>query len=247
MGYRLCPHCRSSNLDDATECYNCEKPMAAIPKQSIEHSTSDAAPSAPRVDLKEAAHSTAQGLVAIGLVTSFGAALGLGWDLSELDLPFFLEEISLGVLCAVTAAYLLGKFQDMPTHQITRRLLPAGAFGAIVGFCLFCIWWAFDPSAGALAIGAFAGFLSGLPIVVSFGLFGGESRPMGGLEFLNMAVGLLVGAGLGLWISLDQDDSSLFMGLLGLVGLIPALAGGRVNMWEVLSYFSEDNSSSRWH
>ncbi len=241
MGYRLCPHCRSSNRADAADCYSCEKPMTAVTKNSSESAAEPTVGSTLGADFRETAHSTAQGVVAIGLVTAFGAALGLAWDLSDLDLPFFLEEVSLGIVCAVASAFLLGKFDDMPPHLLRRRLLPAGVFGAIVGLCLFCIWWAFDPPAGSLAIGAFAGFLAGLPIVVSFGLLGGESRPLGLLEFLNMAVGLLVGGGLGLWIALDQEDSSFFFGFLGLIGLIPAMVGGRVNLWEVLS---SDNGSS---
>jgi hypothetical protein len=198
-------------------------------------------PDASEVDLlKVDTHSLAQAVVAIGLATVLGGVLGLGWDHIPMDLPFFLEEVLLGLTCSTATAFLIGKFQDMPSWQLYPRLWPAALFGAAVGICLYGIWWTLDPSVGGLGIGLFAGFFGGVPVVVSFGLLGGESRPMGQLEFYNMVVSLGVGFLLGLMLLAEDADITSMPAVLGIAGLFPALAGNRINIWDVMRHTGND-------
>lgn len=230
MSYRQCPHCRANNRTTDTVCYSCQnslEPPPTEPESTVEVSSG------------EVARQTGQAVLALALAVFFGGLLGLGWEHLPMELPFFLEELLLGIICATATAYVIGKFQDMPHWRLFPRLWPAALFGAVVGTCLYAIWWSFDPAVGGLGIGMWAGFCAGLPVVVSFGLAGGESRPLGKLEFTNFAVSLGVGALFALFIVVE-DDPSLFPGFVGVCGLLPTLAGNRVNLWEMMEHFSSE-------
>lgn len=177
------------------------------------------------------------GFLAIALSMVFGGLIGFGFSLVEGELPFFLEELLLGTACATTTAFCLGKFKDMPEGLLFKRLYPAAAYGALVGCCLYLIWWTFDPSAGLIWVGVIAGFCSGLPIAVSFGLAGGESRPLGMLEFGNVVVSLGLGFLIGVFFGFEDGDYYFIPGFAGLLGLIPTMFGGRINLWEMMQHF----------
>lgn len=236
MSYHQCPHCRANNRATDSDCYNCHQAIGELPKEPESSAT------ATEITPAEIAHSMAQAVLAIGIATVFGGALGFTWDRIPMDLPFALEQITLGTICATGTAFLIGKFQDMPHWKLNKRLWPAAMFGAIVGLCLYAVWWSFDPAVGGLGIGLCAGFCAGLPVVISFGLAGGESRPMGKLEFLNLGVSLLMGVVVA-FIFVLEDDPANFPGVLGLCGLLPTLAGNRINLVEVVAYINSFDSS----
>ena len=63
--------------------------------------------------------------VAVVLSTILGAACGYGIEFFELEMPFFLEEILLGLICAVGTAFCICKFQEIPEGLMSSRLGPA--------------------------------------------------------------------------------------------------------------------------
>ena len=156
--------------------------------------------------------------VAVGLATAFGAGLGLSIQLLEVGVPFFLEEIGLGVLCSVVTTYAVGKLKEIPEGLLIPRLIPAALFGMLIGLYLYAIWWCFDPSAGFVVIGAIAGFCSGLPVAVSFGLLGGESRTLGLMEFANILSGAVLGF---LFAVCATEDFYMGVGFAGVGGAYP--------------------------
>lgn len=177
--------------------------------------------------------STSKTFIAVMLSMALGGLLGLGLELTDPDLPFFLEEVLLGTICATVTAFSLGKIQELPEGVIFGRLGPAASYGALVGLCLFAIWWTFDPSAGFIAIGAIAGICSGIPVAVSFGLMGGQSRPLGTLEFGNVLISMAGGFGIGMLVVLGSEydmDFSIIPGIGGILALVPTLFGGRINL-----------------
>ena len=231
MSYKNCPHCGASNPSKDRACYSCSKPLDPIPspESSGEEFVSTSSHSG-EVSLFA-------GFLAISLSTLFGGAIGFGFSMLEFELPFFLEEVLLGTVCATATAFCLGKFKEMPEGLLMQRLLPAAAYGALVGCCLYAIWWTFDPSAGLIVVGAIAGFCSGLPIAVSFGLAGGESRPLGSLEFLNVVASIGLGVLLGFLLGLEFEDFYVVPGAAGILGLVPTMFGGRINLYEILQHF----------
>jgi hypothetical protein len=180
--------------------------------------------------------STGKTALAVLMSAVLGGLLGLGIEITNLEMPFFLEEILLGVLCSSGVAYALGKIQEMPDGLLFPRLGPAAAYGALVGLCLFAIWYTFDPSVGFVGIGAIAGVCCGLPVAVSFGLMGGQSRPLGALEFGNVLLSMAIGAGLAIVVALDGEDFYIVPGFAGILALIPTLLGGRINLKEILEH-----------
>ena len=192
--------------------------------------------------------STSKAVLAVTLSTVLGGLLGLGLEFSQLEMPFFFEEILLGLICAVSTAYSLGKIQEMPEGLLMKRLGPAAGFGTLVGLCLFGIWWSFDPPVGFVAIGAVAGFCSGIPIAVSFGLTGGQSRPLGRLEFgnvlLSMGLGFVIACFVGLGDEYDPGfDFYIVPGISGTLALVPTLFGGRISLAELMAHL---DSFRRW-
>lgn len=187
------------------------------------------------------AHQSA-GKTALAVVMSMvlGSLMGLAIEITNLEMSFFLEEIMLGVLCSLGVAYALGKIQEMPDGLLFPRLGPAAAYGALIGLCLFGIWYTFDPSVGFVAIGAIAGVCCGLPVAVSFGLMGGQSRPLGALEFGNVLLSMAIGAGLAIFVALDGGDFYIVPGFAGILALIPTLLGGRINLKEILEHLDWD-------
>ena len=233
MAYMNCPHCKASNRQADHSCYSCSK---ALRLQQDSGSTE-------QVELEDSSDEGVDGswlllFVAVGLATALGAGLGLAVQISELELPFFLEELGLGVLCSVVTAYAVGKLKEIPEGLLFPRLLPAAAFGALVGLCLFGVWWAFDPSAGFVVIGAIAGFCSGIPVAVSFGLLGGEGRNLSWLEFANVGAGALLGFVIGAFF---LEDFDLGVGFAGVGGLIPCLTGGRIQALALLMALMTDD------
>ena len=240
MSYRNCPSCKASNRQQDPVCYSCSSPMDLAPSWDTEASSSP--PSTAVSETVEVTKSLTMGLVAVLLSTFLGGGLGFALEYLELEIPFFFEELALGLICALAAAFNLGKFQEMPEGLLSKRLGPAALFGALVGVCLYAIWWTFDPSSGLLVVGMIAGFCAGLPIVVSFGLAGGESRPLGQLEFLNVGASMALGLAIGLFIGVESEDLYIMPGMAGIFGLIPTLLGGRINLYEL---FSEINWGTR--
>jgi hypothetical protein len=235
MSYSNCPHCGASNRNEDAACYTCNKPLGAS-SPSIGSASSEIADVLPS---HQGEVSLVAGFLAIALSMLFGGLIGFGFSMLEFELPFFLEELILGTLCATATAFCLGKFKEMPEGLLFKRLYPAAAYGALVGCCLYGIWWTFDPSAGLVWVGVIVGFCSGLPIGVSFGLAGGESRPLGLLEFGNVIISLGLGLILGLFIAFDDGDFYYVPGLAGLLGLIPTMFGGRINLWEIIQHFED--------
>jgi hypothetical protein len=237
MRYKSCPACGASNRGKDQECYSCNarfgeaenspKPVGDTPTKTVNFTSGTEA-------------SALAGFVAIALSTILGTGLGYGISLLETELPFFLAEVLLGVICATGAAFALAKFQDMPEGLMAKRLGPAAGFGALVGLCLFAIWWTFDPQAGFPVIGGIAGLCSGVPIAVSFGLLGGESRPLGTLEYMNVLMSLGGGALFAIFIAFEDADFYIVPGIAGIIGLLPTLFGGRINMVEVAAQLSDD-------
>ena len=234
MSYMNCPSCGSQNRARDENCYNCSKPLSEKP--TPRQATREESAAQPGAEVQSAGGSRLVAFVALCLTAVFGGALGYGIEFTELEMPFFLEELLLGIICATFTAFCLGKFLDMPDGLIFRRLGPAAGYGALVGICLFSIWWSFDPSAGFTVIGAIAGFCSGLPIIVSYGLAGGESRVLGTLEFLNVVGSLVFGLVAGVFLSFEEGEFYIVPGIMGMIGLIPTLLGGRINVMEMLEY-----------
>ena len=197
--------------------------------------------------------------VGVALSTILGASVGFALQFLEMEMPLFLEEIALGALCAVSTAYCLGKFQDMPEGLLAKRLGPAAAYGSLVGFCLFGIWWSFEPDAGLTVVGAIAGLCAGIPIVVSFGLAGGESRPIGQLEFFNVLASMGLGLAIGIFMTFGSYRYGHYRegmswlsvpGMASLLALAPTLFGGRITLAQMMEYMPVRNSyhrSSRWY
>ena len=230
MKYRNCPNCGSSNHAESSACYNCNGHLPTV-TDSAEQSyafghENDDAEFRP---MSENPKATFTAFVAILLSSIFGGSLGFAITHFEIEMPFFLEEILLGSFCAVATAFCLAKMIDLPEGLIGQRLLPAAGFGSLVGVCLYAIWWSFDPSFGMVTVGAIAGFCSGAPITVSFGLHGGKSAPLGMLEFGNVIGGIMVGMMVAIWICLEDGDFYLVPGITGFCGLLPTTAGGRMN------------------
>lgn len=182
--------------------------------------------------------SYSKAFLAVMLSAAFGAALGFGLEFMELELPFVVAEILLGSVCAVFTAFVVAMFVEMPDWKRYQRMVPAIGFGGLVGFALFSIWYVFDPPYGFVAIGAIAGICSGFPVAVSFGLLGGECRPLGLLEFSNLLIGFLVGAGLGIF-AVEDFGIEACLGTAGLTALIPTFVGGRINLWEIIREINE--------
>jgi len=172
--------------------------------------------------------------------------MGFGLSVIDLDMPFFLSEILMGVVCAVVTAYCIGKFQDMPEGLLGARLLPAALYGASVGLCLFMVWWSFDPTAGFPVIGMIAGFCTGIPICVSFGLAGGESRRIGTTELANFGISLGLGVIIALFLFLEEGDFYLMPGVVGALGLLPTLMGGRLNLADIMQHLPQSRYSNNW-
>ena len=245
MAYINCEGCGGSNKATSTTCYNCERPLEA---QVLRESAALLQNGADQpVRPQGVGLATITFLLSVSLTTMLGALIGFGFSVLDFELPFFLEEIALGVICAVGAAFCIGKFQDMPDGLLYTRLGPAGALGGVVGLCLFGIWWSFDPSAGFPVIGAIAGFCSSIPICVSFGLAGGESRPLGGPELMNVVVSLGVGFLIGLWFCFEVGETDYVPGAMGILGLIPTFFGARVNLVDIGHMMdSSDGDSDLW-
>lgn len=240
MGYKTCSKCGGSNKSSASKCYSCGDSFI---EQAAQREMRNSEPLISREERKaafeEASKSMVTAFLAVTLSTIAGGAMGYGLSVLEFELPFFLEEIGLGVICAVATAYCIGKFQDMPEGLLLARLGPAALYGASVGLCLFMVWYSFDPSAGFPVIGMIAGFCTGVPICVSFGLAGGESRPVGRIELMNFGVSMGVGVLMGLWVCMDDGDFYMLPGVMGALGLIPTIMGGRVNLAELMEYFPQ--------
>jgi hypothetical protein len=233
MSYKPCPHCGASNPSQDPKCYSCSKPLdSPRPTEASDTGSVSAKTTGPTGEV-----SLLAGFLAISLSMLLGGVIGFGFSVMEFGLPFFLEEILLGTVCATATAFCLGKFQEMPEGLLFQRLYPAAAYGALVGFCLYAIWWTFDPSAGFVVIGVIAGFCSGLPIAVSFGLAGGESRPLGSLEFTNVVVSVALGALIGVFLGLEVEEFSVVPGAAGILGLVPTMFGGRINLYEIFEHF----------
>jgi hypothetical protein len=180
-------------------------------------------------------------VVALGLATALGGVIGFAWDWLEVELPFALAELLLGAICATGCALAIGLFQGMPSWKLTPRLLPAALFGSLAGLCLSCIWWSWDLPGGGLAVGLVAGFFSAPPVIVSFGLLGGESRPIGALELSNTVINIAAGTFVAFFVVLGDvenlsslSDLSDLAGAAGLIGLVSAFGGGRANIWQVM-------------
>ena len=240
MKYQSCPSCGSSNRGADRKCYNCSAPLNQPQIQSEPTASSTTDVYTPDVNVKVVEKSLGTAFIAVILSTILGASCGYGIEFFELEMPFFLEEILLGLICASGTAFCICKFQDIPEGLILARLIPAAAYGTLVGLCLFCIWWSFDPSAGFTVVGGIAGFCSGIPVAVSFGLMGGESRPLGQLEFLNVIISLGLGMIMAVFIVFDDGDLYGATGVCGLLALVPTVIGGRINLSEMLAYFSDD-------
>ena len=181
------------------------------------------------------------GFLAVCLSVILGVGMGFGFSFLEFELPFFLEELMLGTICAGATAYCLGKFLDMPDGLIYKRVGPAAGFGALVGLLLFGVWYGFDPSMGFPAIGGFAGFCAGLPVAASFGLFGGESRPIGFFEVTNVGFSAVIGMGIAFWFALEAEEFDFYFifGLGSLFGLLPTMLGSRIHLGEFLQQFGD--------
>lgn len=227
MSYRSCPNCRANNRAIDTRCYNCEESLPSL----VETPGVGAEPS---LSVAEVSSETFAAVVSLGLVMGLGGFVGVAWEAFDLDLPFLLEELVLGVLCSTICAVLLGMYRGMMSHQIFHRALPAALLGAFVGACLYGFWWSFDPPLGGLGVGLVAGFCAGLPVIVSFGLAGGESRPLGTTEFSNLLLSLVLGAVIGLGFASEVEEWSLLPGFIGAGGLLPTLLGGRISLWDIL-------------
>ena len=65
---------------------------------------------------------------------------------------------------------------------------------------------------------------------------GGQSRPLGALEFWNVLLSLAMGAGFGILVAMDSGDFYLVPGFAGILALIPTLLGGRINLKEILEH-----------
>ena len=242
MRFQQCPKCGSSNRASDKKCYSCSEALVVDPPE-VARVTDGEGGSAKRLDFLDptqedtVAHRSA-GKTGLAVLMSMvlGGLLGLAIELTNLEMPFFLEEILLGVICSLGVAFALGKIQEMPDGLLFPRLGPAAAYGALIGLCLFGIWYTFDPSVGFIAIGAIAGVCCGLPVAVSFGLMGGQSRPLGLLEFGNVLLSLAMGAGFGIFVAMDSGDFYLVPGFAGILALIPTLLGGRINLKEILEH-----------
>lgn len=187
--------------------------------------------------------STGKTLLAVGMSVMVGGLLGLVLELTQIEMPFFLEEILLGTLCCVGTAYGLGKIQEMPDGLLFPRLGPAAGFGALVGLCLYGIWYSFDPPVGFVAIGVIAGICCGIPVAVSFGLMGGQSRPLGLMEFGNVLISMAMGFGIACFIAMGDEydpgfDFYLVPGVAGILALLPTLFGGRINLKELMEHLN---------
>ena len=250
MKYKTCQHCGASNRGADKKCYGCGTGFDAPAKApSAADAAALAGPGAERTQseaLKEVGHSRMVAFLAISLSSMLGTGLGFGISLLETELPFFLEEVIIGVLCAVAAAFCIGKFQEMPEGLLYARLGPAAGFGALVGMCLFAIWWSFDPSAGLPVIGGIAGLCAGIPVAVSFGLAGGESRPLGQLEFLNVLMSMGIGFGIGILCCLEYGDFYWVPGIAGILALAPTFLGGRINLNELLAMLPSSRYDNDW-
>lgn len=235
MSYRRCPFCNSNNKVTDYECYNCERSLEAeAVGQTLDVSRET-------TSLAQSFSSWLTAAVPIAIVTLFGGGLGWLWQEFGVGLPFLLEQLLLGTICAAACAGLVACLQSMPTWQLWPRLGPAAAFGAIVGFCTFSFWWTFELPIGGLGMGLVAGFFSAFPVVISFGLFGGESRPIREEEFLHQAVGLAIGIGIGLIAMMtDGGDQHTVPGVMAIFGLLSACFGGRINTIELLRHLDEE-------
>lgn len=234
MAYIQCRACGSSNRSSDTKCYNCENSLSTPPPSTSTVSAAAYEESAVHVG-EHTSYSKA--FVSVVLSAVFGGAIGVGFEFMEVELPFVLTEIILGSACAVFTAFMVALFVEMPDWKRYRRMISAVGFGALVGLALYCIWYAFDPPYGFMAIGAIAGVCSGFPVVVSFGLLGGECRPLGLLEFSNVLGGFLLGACFG-FVLLEEVSLEAWIGAAGITALIPTFFGGRINLWEILREFN---------
>lgn len=224
MSYVQCPSCNSPNRAKDKRCYNC-KAFLIAPK-----------PAETEAEEFITEHvSFGKAFLAVMLSVVTGGVLGLLLQLLDPDLPFSLVEAGLGALCATITAFAISTFVETPDWQRFQRIVPATGFGALVGIALFSIWDIFDLPGGYIAIGSLAGFFAGLPIAVSFGLLGGESRPVGKVEYFHLLIGFVVGCMVGLAF-FDGDGDYEYLGVGGAFALLPALFGGRVNLWD---YFGQ--------
>lgn len=230
MRYRNCPNCGSSNHVECQNCYSCEQPLpSASPVVNSARFDDNVDQSGEFRSITEDPKATFTAFIAIALSSICGGGMGYFISRYEIEMPFFLEEVLLGTICAVITAFCLAKLLELPEGLVVPRLLPAGGFGALVGVCLYAIWWSLDPPVGLTAVGAIAGVCAAVPITVSFGLFGGESAPLGMLEFGNVLGGLVVGFFVAIWFGLEIGDIYWIPGIMGICGLLPTFAGGRLN------------------
>lgn len=237
MSYRNCDQCGGSNKASSRKCYNCDASLSDEPVKELESVD-------PHENIGWSKLPSYSMVLGIALTTAFGGILGMGLSFLSFELPFFLEELGLGALCALGAAYSLGKMLEMPDGLLGPRLLPATLFGACVGLCLFGVWWSFDPSAGFPVIGMIAGFCSSIPICVSFGLTGGESRPIGRLEFINVGVSLALGILMAFLFAVEEFDLDFVPGIARILGLIPTLLGARINLIDIAHMFDSGSEGS---
>lgn len=236
MSYMSCPHCRSSNRAEDESCYSCDKPLH--PDRLPDYLQPEEGSEAVTTTSSRAGNQQwLPFLVSIILTMTLGGLMGFGVEFAELELPFFLEEIALGLICSVAATFCIGKIRDIPDGLIFARLGPAAWFGFLVGLCLYLIWWSFDPPGGFVIIGVIGGLCASLPIAVSFGMMDGESHPFGMAETLNVGAGAVI---LGILAFVVTEDFYPAVGFAGLGGLVPSLLGGRVDTLAVLQVFIEE-------
>ena len=226
MAYLNCPHCKAPNRQADRSCYSCSKPLRLEKTSDLENESLGT-----EASTLNGESSWAMLFVAVGLAISVGAGLGLAIEVSDIELPFFLEELGLGILCSVITTYAVGKLKEIREGLLFPKLLSAAAYGSLVGLCLFGVWWGLDPDAGFVVIGAIAGLCSGIPVAISFGLLGGEVRNLSWLEYANVLAGFILGFSLGILLG----DFDYALGLGGAGGLIPCLAGGRVQALALLT------------
>lgn len=223
MARKRCYGCGSSRETTDTVCGICDKPYGEGADADFEVTGGEQASA-----LKEAGASA----FAVILATLLGGFLGAAFGVLEMELPFVLDELLLGVLSAVGIAYVVGKHQGMEERNLLPRLFSAAWFGGLVGTCLFGIWWSFDPPGGWMVIGACAGFFSGLPIIISFGLSGGESKNLGKWEFFNVFSSIVIGAAIGALLCAEDGEYFAVPGYAGAAGLLPAVFAGKFSIGE---------------